>query len=456
MATNTYVALDTKTLTSNAASVIFTSINQGYTDLVLVCNSGQVTADTSYNLRVGASNTIDTGSNYSDTALNSNGSTASSYRNSSSSRILPAGSNSSSISDNLIFHIQNYSNTTTYKTVLSRANVPGFRVVATVSLWRNTAAINTLEIYGGSNLLSDSTFTLYGIANSNIGAPKAFGGTITQDATYTYHTFGASGTFTPQQTLVCDYLVVGGGGGGGGTLNPSPSFPGGGGGAGGLQSATGQTVSAGSYTVTIGAGSAMQGTGTDTSLGSLLTSAGGGRGVEGNYVSNGGSGGSGGGGGGNRSAGSTGGTASSGQGSNGGDGVYNASGNYAGGGGGGKTSAGATAVAASAGNGGGGTADFTTWGAVTGTGQNVGGTYYYAGGGGGAAQKTASTAITGGSGGNGGGGAGAITGGATGGSGSTTGAAGIINTGGGGGGNANSTTGSGSGGSGIVIIRYAN
>ncbi len=81
MATNTYVALDTKTLTSNATSVVFTSINQGYTDLILVCNSGQVTADTSYNLRVGTSNSIDTGNNYSDTALNGNGSTASSYRN---------------------------------------------------------------------------------------------------------------------------------------------------------------------------------------------------------------------------------------------------------------------------------------------------------------------------------------------------------------------------------------
>lgn len=160
----TYTPLETQTLGANAASVTFSSISQSYTDLVLVCNSGQVTADTSYNLRVGASNTIDTGTNYSDTALNGNGSTASSYRNTSANRILPAGSNSSSISDNLIFHIQNYSNTTTYKTVLSRANVPGFRVVATVSLWRNTAAINTVQIYGGSNLLAGSTFTLYGIA----------------------------------------------------------------------------------------------------------------------------------------------------------------------------------------------------------------------------------------------------------------------------------------------------
>ena len=160
----TYEPIATTTLGSNAASYTFSSISQAYTDLVLICNSGQVTADNSYNLRVGASNTIDTGTNYSDTALNGNGSSANSYGNTSANRILPAGSNSSSILDNLIFHIQNYSNTTTYKTVLSRANVPGFRVVATASLWRNTAAINTIQIYGGADLLAGSTFTLYGIA----------------------------------------------------------------------------------------------------------------------------------------------------------------------------------------------------------------------------------------------------------------------------------------------------
>ena len=38
MATNTYVALATYTIPSSVASYTFTSIPQGYTDLVLVCN----------------------------------------------------------------------------------------------------------------------------------------------------------------------------------------------------------------------------------------------------------------------------------------------------------------------------------------------------------------------------------------------------------------------------------
>jgi hypothetical protein len=38
MATNTYVALDTKTIATAATSVEFTSIPQGYTDLILSVN----------------------------------------------------------------------------------------------------------------------------------------------------------------------------------------------------------------------------------------------------------------------------------------------------------------------------------------------------------------------------------------------------------------------------------
>jgi len=436
MATNTYVALDTKTLTSNATSVVFTSINQGYTDLVLVCNSGQVTADTSTNFRVGTSNTIDTGSNYSDTALNGNGSAENSYRNTSNNRMIVAGSNSSSILDNFIFHIQNYSNTTTYKTVLSRANVPGFRVVATVSLWRNTAAINTLEIYGGSNLLSGSTFTLYGIATAPTVAAKATGGTITSDVSYTYHTFTSSGTFTPSQALSCDYLVVAGGGGGG-------YQRGGGGGAGGFRTSIGGSalsVTAQAYSITVGAGGAGDTNasgagvnGSDSIFSTITSIGGGGGGSNSGAAANGGSGG----GGGLNPSGATFGTGTAGQGSNGG--ATNTTQNSAGcaGGGGGAGAVGSNGSTSVSGNGGAGTASLISGSSIT-----------YAGGGGGGSLE-ASTAGSGGAGGGGNGGVAAL------------GTAGTANTGGGGGGGGqNSNTGisyaGGTGGSGIVIIRYAN
>src|SRR5210317_666931 len=80
------------------------------------------------------------------------------------------------------------------------------------------------------------------------------GGTITTygsaPSEYRVHTFTSSGTWTVNETLTgVDWLVVAGGGGGGGG-----GAAGGGGGAGGMIEQTGQTVSAQSYTVTVGAG----------------------------------------------------------------------------------------------------------------------------------------------------------------------------------------------------------
>jgi hypothetical protein len=43
-------------------------------------------------------------------------------------------------------HIQNYSNATTYKTVLTRANIRLSYVFANVSIWRSTVAINKCSI----------------------------------------------------------------------------------------------------------------------------------------------------------------------------------------------------------------------------------------------------------------------------------------------------------------------
>jgi hypothetical protein len=64
-----------------------------------------------------------------------------------------------------IAHIQNYSNTTTHKTVISRGGSPATNSSPMVGLWRNTSAINSIKIslQSGTALKSGSTFTLYGI-----------------------------------------------------------------------------------------------------------------------------------------------------------------------------------------------------------------------------------------------------------------------------------------------------
>lgn len=447
MATNTYVAINTQTLSSATASVTFSSIPQTYTDLIIVCNGSPAS---------GASGLItinnDTGSNYSYTFLTGySGGVASGGTTNTDPANTFFGGNIIGIGANSVWqlHFNNYSNTTTNKTVLSRlANNVGND--ATVLLYRSTAAITSIKLQPQSsiNWNSGSTFTLYGIANSDIGAPKAFGGTITQDATYTYHTFGASGTFIPQQTLTCDYLVVASGGGGG-------SQHAGGGGAGGLRSTVGNTGGGGtletavsfasgtSYAISVGAGGAgstnINNAGVNGNISSIIggaisisSTAGGGGGSRLTQV-NGATGGSGGG------AGYLG-TAGSGTNNQGYAGGASA---VDGGGGGGAGQVGQVAVnTVKAGDGGNGVL-ITALATPTGTGFAG----YYAGGGGGGGQQGAALPGLGGA---GGGGNGTNT--------SATGANGVALSGsGGGGGGYGPTFGSGgNGGSGVVIIRYAN
>ena len=160
--TATYEPIETQTLGTAQASVIFSSIPATYTDLVLIFSGTAATGSTdSIRIRFNG----DTATNYSYTNLSGNGSTASSARASSDTNIAPALINSTEVSNN-IWNIFNYSNTTTFKTVLVRANIAGGLTRASVGLWRKTPeAISsiTLTIVGGQNFASGCTFTLYGI-----------------------------------------------------------------------------------------------------------------------------------------------------------------------------------------------------------------------------------------------------------------------------------------------------
>jgi hypothetical protein len=434
MPTNTYVALATQTLGSNAASVTFSSISQAYTDLFIVYNTGVVSTTNDY-VRLNG----DTGSNYSWTRMVGTGSAASSSRGSNDSKMI-VGDVTTTIVTTQIVNIQNYSNTTTFKTILNRSSAPNSAVTASVGLWRNTAAVTSVTLLpDGTSWLAGSTFTIYGISNAGDATPKATGGDVTSDATYWYHTFTMSGNFVPNQTLSCDYLIVGGGGG-------AANNGGGGGGAGGYRTATASSFTAGTYQVLVGAGGAgrnvaSQGAGTSGTLSAIgsTQSAGGGFG---HVSSTGGSGGSGGAGS-PAGAGNTPSTSPS-QGNNGGGVVSNCFG-----GGGGASAVGQDGSALVAGAGGAGSFTAISGGATTGYGQLVSGNYYFAGGGGGGGNNDFGVTKPGGAGGNGGGGAGGAT--------NAAGANALVNSGGGGGGagNVNPTWfAAGNGGSGIVIVRY--
>lgn len=165
---NTYVALATQTLGSAAASVTFSSISGAYTDLVLVVSEFNNTAtNTSFQFQVG-NGSVDTGANYSLTELFGNGTAASSDRASSDTAGYlngPGIGTSTTEPNTYVMHFMNYSNTTTYKTVLGRGGNSNKNTVATVNLWRSTSAINTIKIFQSlNNMATGSTFSLYGIA----------------------------------------------------------------------------------------------------------------------------------------------------------------------------------------------------------------------------------------------------------------------------------------------------
>jgi hypothetical protein len=157
--TATYEKIETTTLGSAASSVTFSTIPGTYTDLVIIIAATQSSPNT-----CGIRFNGDTGSNYSATRLGADGSSALSNRwsNVTSAYTFVQYTTQNST----IMNIQNYSNTTTYKTVLSRFNNAANFLGTYVALWRSTAAITSLSLQdtdGTTNFATGSTFTLYGI-----------------------------------------------------------------------------------------------------------------------------------------------------------------------------------------------------------------------------------------------------------------------------------------------------
>jgi hypothetical protein len=160
----TYEPIATNTLGSNTATVTFSSITGIYTDIVLVCSNTRTnTADVGLRIRFNG----DSASNYSNTFLYGTGSSQGSVRNTSTAcNAYYAGYFGTSSNAFSVTNIMNYSNSTTYKTVLTRDGDAATGTDAIVSLWRNTAAITQIDMTcsnGTSLFATGSIFTLYGI-----------------------------------------------------------------------------------------------------------------------------------------------------------------------------------------------------------------------------------------------------------------------------------------------------
>jgi hypothetical protein len=161
---STYTPIATQTLSSAATTVTFSSISGSYTDLILITDNIQ-SGGTQGNLFIQFNS--DTGSNYSRTWLSGDGSSAYSGRESSQTKMGLTAYSYPQTSTRWagLVHIQNYSNATTYKTVLIRGNNSAVGVDAIVGLWRSTSAITSLVLSRSNDqFATGSTFTLYGIA----------------------------------------------------------------------------------------------------------------------------------------------------------------------------------------------------------------------------------------------------------------------------------------------------
>lgn len=161
----TYERIATTTLSSATVSYTFTSIPSTYTDIVMVSSILGVSSE-SYSPRIILNS--DSANNYSVSYIYATGSASAGGRQSNATFMYIGqlvGYPTTGNPINIITHFQNYSNTTTLKTVLSRSNSANTDLDAIAGLWRSTSAINSINIQfqSGTNMQIGTTFTLYGI-----------------------------------------------------------------------------------------------------------------------------------------------------------------------------------------------------------------------------------------------------------------------------------------------------
>lgn len=165
MPTSTYEAIATTTLTSSQASVTFGAGGVGgaipgtYTDLIMVVH-GTSSTDTGLPFQLND----DTGSNYTNQNVYGNGSTSSYERINSATQLNSMGRINTTTGTSII-HFIDYSNTTTYKHMMSFGGVANTIIIVGTGVWKNTAAITKIKmmVEGAATYSSGTTFTLYGI-----------------------------------------------------------------------------------------------------------------------------------------------------------------------------------------------------------------------------------------------------------------------------------------------------
>ena len=158
----TYEPIATQTISTASAAVVFNSIPQTYTDLVVVVESRFTQSGGRW---MGVRLNNDASANYSTIYMAGSGTgTLSAFFADNALRI-GNGSGSSARSGS-IAHIANYTNTSAYKVSISRS-VTNEYAISYTSHWRNNAAVTTLtfvcDTAESNQFMAGSTFSVYGI-----------------------------------------------------------------------------------------------------------------------------------------------------------------------------------------------------------------------------------------------------------------------------------------------------
>jgi len=170
---NTYTLISSNVLTSNAASVTFSSIPATYTDLVVRVSGRGTTSATSVTTTYRLNG--DTGSTYSYRRLSGNGTAASSVGDSNNIFLyiasgIPAATATANTFGSLEVYIPSYTasaNKPMSVFSVQENNTTAAQINAIAHLWRDTAAITSIEfLLNAGDFASGSSFYLYGVKNS--------------------------------------------------------------------------------------------------------------------------------------------------------------------------------------------------------------------------------------------------------------------------------------------------
>ena len=225
-----YSVISHQRLDSPANSIVFNGIPQTFTDLQLVLSIRSSDATNWYAMKLEFNSSS---SGYTQRLLyGASGTAYSSNRSDSYSHYYHGTNATANTFGNTSYYIPNYRSSVakSFSCDWVNENNSTTQIMGvTAGQWSGTDPVTSIQLLPeAGTFVAGSTATLYGINRTQaIGKPKAIGGNITFANGHWVHTFTGSGTFSAQEALEVDALIVAGGGASHGNGNPHNSGDGG-------------------------------------------------------------------------------------------------------------------------------------------------------------------------------------------------------------------------------------